>query len=118
MSKDDKCTLTNQRESKTGLKSVSKDELTKQPERLTKRILQESSRNRKSSKSWSRKDFATTKRLIYVYGAAPIMSVTEHRSVQSVSFYQRVDTDERMKMVQTLTSNLIQDNVSSQKKKL
>jgi hypothetical protein len=41
-----------------------------------------------------------------MYGAAQIMSVTGHKSVQSLTVYQRVDTEEKIKMGQTLTDNM------------
>ena len=41
-----------------------------------------------------------------MYGAAQIMAVTAHKSVQSLLTYQRVDTEEKFKMGQTLTKNV------------
>jgi hypothetical protein len=41
-----------------------------------------------------------------MYGAAQIMAVTGHKSVQSLTTYQRVDTEEKIKMGQTLTENV------------
>ena len=41
-----------------------------------------------------------------MYGAAQIMAVTGHKSVQSLTTYQRVDTEEKIKMVQTLTEKV------------
>ena len=41
-----------------------------------------------------------------MYGAAQIMAVTGHKSVQSLITYQRVDTEEKINMGQTLTENV------------
>lgn len=41
-----------------------------------------------------------------MYGAAQIMAVTGHKSVQSLTTYQRVDTEEKIKMGQTISQNL------------
>lgn len=42
----------------------------------------------------------------HMYGAAQIMAVTGHKSVQSLTTYQRVDTEEKIKMGQTLSTNV------------
>lgn len=41
------------------------------------------------------------------------MSVTGHKSVQSLITYQRIDTEDKMKMGQTLTDNLVPVSSSS-----
>ena len=41
-----------------------------------------------------------------MYGAIQIMAVTGHKFVQSLLTYQRVDTEEKIKMGQTLTENV------------
>ena len=49
----------------------------------------------------------------YGFGDAQIMSVTGHKSVQSLITYQRIDTEDKMKMGQTLTDNLVPVSSSS-----
>ena len=41
-----------------------------------------------------------------MYGATQIMAVTGHKSAQSLTTYQRVDTEEKIKMGQTLTEKV------------
>jgi integrase len=41
-----------------------------------------------------------------MHGTAQIMAVTGHKSVQSLTTYQRVDTEDKIKMGQTLTQNV------------
>lgn len=41
-----------------------------------------------------------------MYGAAQIMSVTGQKSIQSLTTYQRVDTEEKIKMGQTIPENV------------
>ncbi|XP_071135474.1 uncharacterized protein KIAA1958-like [Mytilus edulis] len=43
-----------------------------------------------------------------MYGSAQIMAVTGHKSVQSLTTYLRVDTNEKIKMGKTLSDNLVQ----------
>ncbi|CAG2230190.1 unnamed protein product [Mytilus edulis] len=43
-----------------------------------------------------------------MYGSAQIMAVTGHKSVQSLTTYQRVDTNEKIKMGKTISDNLVQ----------
>ena len=42
-----------------------------------------------------------------MYGPAPIMAVTGHKSVQSLTVYQRVDNEEKIRMGQTLSESLM-----------
>lgn len=42
-----------------------------------------------------------------MYGPAQIMALTGHKSVQSLTVYQRVDDDEKLQMGQTLTNSLV-----------
>lgn len=42
-----------------------------------------------------------------MYGSAQIMAVAGHKSVQSLTVYQRVDNSEKIKMGQTLSDNLV-----------
>ncbi|VDI34943.1 Hypothetical predicted protein, partial [Mytilus galloprovincialis] len=43
-----------------------------------------------------------------MYGSAQIMAVTGHKSVQSLTTYQRIDTNEKIKMGKTISDNLVQ----------
>ena len=42
-----------------------------------------------------------------MYGPVQIMAVTGHKSVQSLTVYQQVDNEEKIRMGQTLFENLV-----------
>jgi hypothetical protein len=44
-----------------------------------------------------------------IHGAAQNMAVTGRKSVQSLTTYQRVDTGDKIKMMRTLSENLVQE---------
>ncbi|CAC5411334.1 unnamed protein product [Mytilus coruscus] len=50
-----------------------------------------------------------------MYGSAQIMAVSGHKSVQSLTTYQRVDTDDKIRMGKTISENLLKDPVVKQK---
>lgn len=49
----------------------------------------------------------------YGFGDAQIISVTGHKCVQSLTTYQRIDTEDKIKMGKTLTDNLVPVSSSS-----
>jgi hypothetical protein len=44
---------------------------------------------------------------MYMYGPYQIMAVTGHKSVQSLTLYQRVDRDKKLKMGQSISEALL-----------
>ena len=49
-----------------------------------------------------------------MYGSAQIMAITGHKSVQLLAQYQRVDTEDKMKMSKTLSESMVKQPVNNE----